>query len=115
MTPSNLLRKLHDLDKTSPDFHSQLTDFLRGNEYQDAAASLEGEDLTWFVNYLDNVSLRTVSLRSAFTAGTDPLRYLRPQHRPIPGTARRTQKDMWRQECAPDHVHTLGFASGMCV
>ena len=115
MTPPSLLQKLRDLDRTSPDFHSQLTDFLRGNEYQDAVPSLQGEGLVWLVNYLDNVSLRTVSLRSAFIPGTDPLRYLRPQHRPIPGTARRTPKDMWRQGCAPEHVYTLGFASGMRV
>ena len=88
MTPPNLLQKLRDLDRTSPDFHSQLTDFLRGNEYQDAFPSLQGEDLTWFVNYLDNVSPHTVSLRSEFTAVTDHLRYLQSQHRPIPGTAR---------------------------
>ena len=115
MTPPNLLQKLRDLNKTSSDFHSQLTDFLRGNEYRDAVPSLQGEDLDWFIDYLDNVSLRTVSLRSALTAGTDPLRYPRSQHRPIPGTARRTPKDMWCQERAPDHVHTLGFASGVRV
>ena len=115
MTPPNLLQKLRDFNKTSPDFHSQLTDFLRGNEYQDAVPSLQGEDLDWLINYLDNVSHRTVSLRSAFTAGTDPLRYLRSQHRPIPGTARRTEKDMWCQERAPRHVHALGLASGVRV
>ena len=55
MTPPNPLQKLRDLDRTSPHFHNQLTNFLRGNEYQDAAPSLQGEDLAWFVNYLDKV------------------------------------------------------------
>ena len=115
MTPSNLLQKLRDLDRTSPDFHNQLTDFLRGNEYRDAAPSLQGEDLVWFVNYLDNVSLLTISLRSTLTLCTGPLRYLQSQHHPIPGTAGRTPKDMRCQEHPPKHVHTFGFASGMRV
>ena len=115
MTPSNLLQKLRDLDRTSPDFHNQLTDFLRGKEYRDAVPSLQGEDLAWFVDYLDNVGLRTVSLRSTFTAGTDPLQYLRSQQCSVLGTARRTQKDMWCQEHPPKHVQTFGFVSGMRV
>ena len=79
MTSPNLLQKLRDLDRTLPDFHNQLTDFLRGNEYQDAAPSLQGEDLAWFVNYLDNVSSGTAFLRFKLTVGTGPPRYLRPQ------------------------------------
>ena len=115
MTPSNLLQKLRDLDRTSPGFHNQLADFLRGNEYQDAVPSLQGEDLVWFVNYLDKVGLQTISLRSTLTAGTGPLRYPRSQQRSVSGAAKRTQKDMWCQECAPEHVHTFGFASGVRV
>ena len=115
MTPLNLLQKLRDLDTTSPDFHNQLTDFLRGNEYRDAAQDLQGEDLAWFVNYLDNVSFRIVSLRSTFNAGADPLRYLRYQRCSVSGTTGRTPKDMWYQECAPDHVHTFRFTCGVCI
>ena len=115
MTPSNLLQTLRDLDRTSPDFHNQLTDFLRGNEYRDVASSLQGEDLIWFVNYLDNVSLRTVSLRPMFTAGTGPLQHLRSQQCTVSGTARRTQKDMWYQEYSPGCVHSFRFAFGMRV
>ena len=94
MTPSDLLQKLRDFDRTSPDFHNQLADFLRGNEYKDAVSSLRGEDLDWFVDYLDNVSLDTVSPCSTFTAGTGPLLYLRSQQCSISGIARRTPKDM---------------------
>ena len=75
MSPFNPLQKLHGLDRASPHFHNQLIDLLRGNEYRDIAPSLQGEDLAWLVNYLDNVSLHTVSPHPVLTAGTDPLRY----------------------------------------
>ena len=58
----NPLQPLHDLDKTSPQFHQQLIDFLRGNEYQHAVPTLQTKDLAWLVEYLDNVSLRIISL-----------------------------------------------------
>ena len=115
MTPPNPLQKLRDLDRTSSHFHNQLINFLRGNEYQDAAPGLQGEDLVWFVDYLGNVSLHAVSPRSTLTTGTDPLRHLQFQQYPISGTTRRAQKDLWCQECAPKHVHTFGFASGMRI
>ena len=101
MTPSVLLQKLRDLDRTSPHFRSQLINILRGKEYRDAILSLQGEDLTWFVNYLDNVSLHAIFPRLALTAATDSLRYLRSQQCPISRTTGRTKKDMWYQECAP--------------
>ena len=115
MTPPNPLQKLRDLDRTSPHFHKQLTDFLRGDEYRDAAPSLQGKGLVWFVNYPDNVDLRTVSSRSTLIAGAGPRRYLQSQHHPISGTARRAPKDMRCQECPPKHVHTFEFTSGMRV
>ena len=55
------MQTLRDLDKTSPHFHNQLIDSLRGKAYQDVVSSLQGEDLVWLVNYLDNVSLHNVS------------------------------------------------------
>jgi len=51
------LQQLHDLDKTSPQFHDQFTHFLRGDEYRNGVSNLQGEDLTWLVEYLDGVSL----------------------------------------------------------
>ena len=56
MIPSSHLKPLHDLDKTSPQFHNQLIDFLRGKEYRDVVPSLQSEDLAWLVEYLDVVS-----------------------------------------------------------
>ena len=73
MTPPDPLQKLRDLDRASPQLHIQFINFLRGNEYQDAIASLQGEDLTWLVDYLDNASLHAIVPRPALTAGTGPL------------------------------------------
>ena len=77
MSPSNPLRTLRDLDRTSLHFRNQLVDFLRGNEYQDVVPSLQGGDLAWLVNFLDDVSLHNVSPHPALTTGTVPLRCLR--------------------------------------
>ena len=74
MSPSNPLHKLRDLDRTSPRFHNQLIDSLRRNEYRDVTTNLQDEDLTWLVNYLDNVSRHTISPRPTLTDGTGPLR-----------------------------------------
>ena len=79
MTLPSSLQKLHDLDRTSPHFDNQLINFLRGNEYKDAAPSLQGENLAWLVDYLDNVRFHLVFPRPALTAGTGPLRSLRYQ------------------------------------
>ena len=59
--PPDPLRKLHDLDRASPEFPKQLVDFLRGHEYRSVVPGLQGKDLTWFVEYLDNVSSQTIS------------------------------------------------------
>ena len=57
MTPPDSLQQLHDLDRASPLFHKQISEFLRGKEYRDAVPNLKGEELTWLVEYLDSVSL----------------------------------------------------------
>jgi len=60
MIPPDPLRQLHDLDRTSPQFHKQLRNFLCGDEYRDVVTGLQGEDLVWLVEYLDNVSPQTI-------------------------------------------------------
>ena len=62
MIPHSPLRQLHDLDRSSPRYYEQLTDFLRGNEYRDGFSSLQNDDATWLVEYLDSVSLWDISL-----------------------------------------------------
>lgn len=115
MIPHDSLQPLHDLDRTSPLFHGQLIDFLRGNEYRDVIPSLQNEDLAWLIEYLDGVSLLTISSNTTLNVGVGPLRHLRSPQCPISGTATRTQKDMWRQGSATKIVHTFGVSPGLCV
>ena len=51
------LQQLHNLNKTLPQFHEQLTNFLCGDNYQNSVSSLQGEDLMWLIEYLDGMSL----------------------------------------------------------
>ena len=51
------LHRLRDLDRTSPVFHEQLSDFLRGKEYQKIFPGLQSAELVRLVEYLDSVSL----------------------------------------------------------
>ena len=113
MNPLNLLQKLHDFDRTSPQFHEQLIHFLRGNEYQlNVVPNLQAENLAWLVEYLDSVSPQTTSPRSVLNARVGPLRYLRSKKWPIPGITVQPQRDMWRQGGAPEIVHAFGFYPG---
>ena len=69
MNPPNSLQPFYDLDRTSPQFHEQLGNFLRGGEYQNGVLSLKSEDLANLVEYLDSVSLRTISPHPALNVG----------------------------------------------
>ena len=57
MAPHDLLQQLHELDKTSPRFHEQLCDFLRGDAYRDGLQNLPSEDSVSLIEYLNCVSL----------------------------------------------------------
>ena len=59
MNPPGPLLQLRDLDRTSLQFHEQLGTLLSSDEYQKIISELDGEDLTWLVEYLDDVSLPT--------------------------------------------------------
>ena len=52
---SHLLQELHDLDKASPQFHQQLSDFIHEEEYRNLQLKLHSEDLASLVEYLDGV------------------------------------------------------------
>ena len=60
MPPPDSLQQLHDLDRASPLFHKQISEFLRGKEYRDAVPNLKDEDLMWLVEYLDSVRSQTI-------------------------------------------------------
>ena len=115
MVPRDPLQQLRDLDRTSPQFHPQLVDFLRGDEYREVVPSLRSDDLTWLVEYLDSVSLRTTPPYSPLNAGVGPPWYLRSCKYSVSGIPRRAQQDMRRQGSAPKIVHAFGFSFGVCV
>ena len=49
------LQQLYHLNRSSPDFHDQLSSVIYGEEYQKCAPNLQGEDLMCLVDYLDEV------------------------------------------------------------
>jgi hypothetical protein len=59
MSSSPTLQQLDLLDRSSPDFHDQLSNVLYGQEYQQCIPNLQGEDLVWLVDYLDKVRCHT--------------------------------------------------------
>ena len=52
---SPVLKRLHSLNTSSSEFHSRLSDFLHGEEYQQCVPNLQGGDPAWLVDYLDKV------------------------------------------------------------
>jgi hypothetical protein len=77
MTPPDRFRQLRDLDSTSPQFHEQLSEYFRGEEYQNLFSELERGDLASLAGYLDNVSLQTIFLHAALTIGVGSRRHFR--------------------------------------
>ena len=63
MTSSDLLQQLYNLDKSSSEFHDQLSSILYGQEYQEHVPNLQGDRLAWLVDYLDKVRLPVSPLR----------------------------------------------------
>ena len=52
---SPVLRQLHRLNRSSPDFNKQFCNLLSGGEYVQSVPTLQGEDSAWLANYLDEV------------------------------------------------------------
>ena len=55
MTSNRLLQALCALDRSSPEFHDQLSNILYGEVYKKYAPRLRDEDLVPLVDYLDKV------------------------------------------------------------
>ena len=66
---SPALRRLHHLDRSSPDFCDQLHDVLSEQEYAPNQKSFEQNDLVWIIDYLDEVRHGVFHLRSPLTVG----------------------------------------------
>ena len=55
-SPSHpVLQGLQRLDTSSSDFGDQLCNVLYGKEYVQCEPNLKGDDLTWLVDYMDQV------------------------------------------------------------
>lgn len=52
---SPALQQLHHLDRSSPTFRDQLSNALYGEGYWQCLTGLQGDDLVWLVDYLDQV------------------------------------------------------------
>ena len=50
-----VLQKLHYLDRSLSEFHHQLINVLYGEEYARCVKGIQGDDLRWLVDYLDEV------------------------------------------------------------
>jgi len=62
---SPVLQQLNSLEKSSHDFHDQLHSVLYGNEYVQCVPNLQGDDLAWLVDYLNEVCRHVVLPRSS--------------------------------------------------
>ena len=50
-----VLQRLGGLDASATDFHHRLDNILYGEEYARCVENLQGDDLIWLVDFLDNV------------------------------------------------------------
>ena len=67
MTSRNILQQLHRLDRSSHEFHDQLSNLLYGEEYTQSVPNLEAGESEWLVDYLDKVRHPASLLRSLLT------------------------------------------------
>ena len=68
MSSSNptALQRLRRLDRSSPNFHNQLSNVLFGEEYGQSVPNLRGNDLVSLVDYLDKACRPISPLRPQF-------------------------------------------------
>ena len=97
MSPHSVLKQLHDFNRASPQFHKRLSNFLRSEGYRSAVPNLQGKDLAWLVDYLESVSLQTISPKSVpnTVLGSDV--YFKSCEPRVPGIFARTKKHLRHQ------------------
>ena len=55
-SPSHpVLQKLNNLDKSSSEFHVRLNNVLYAEEYIQCVTNVQGNNLAWLIDFLDNV------------------------------------------------------------
>ena len=71
MSPPNPLLRLHRLEKTSPQFPTEIATILEGTEYKSGVETLQDRDISWLTDYLDNACLSITSIPSMLNFGVD--------------------------------------------
>lgn len=94
MIPDKPSPQLRTLDTTSPKFHEQLSDFLRGGECQDTFPRLQSEDLALLVEHLDSVSPQVIFLHSTSDPGVGSSRPPQSYKFLVPGILAKPHKHM---------------------
>lgn len=75
-----VLEQLRYIDRSSSGFHDQLTKVLYGEKYQQYVPNLQGDDLVWLIDYLDEVrSTLPVPLPAQTRVGTRLSRFYQPR------------------------------------
>jgi len=112
MSTQKVLKQLHGLDRTSSQFHKHLSSFLRSEGYRGAVPNLQGEDLAWLVDYLESVSLQTISPKSPpnTVLGSDV--YFKPCEPRVPGILARTEEYLRRQGDPTEIPYAFKFPPG---
>jgi len=105
MSAHDLVSQFRSLNGFSPGFYDQLSSLLYGKEYKQWALDLGGDDLVWFVGYLDEVRRRvTIPHSSQAAVGSH---YSRSIHSHVPEVLERTQKYMRHQGDSSSIAHDL--------
>ena len=112
MNTQKVLKQLHGLDRTSSQFHKRLSGLLRSEGYRSAVPNLQGEDLAWLVDYLESVSLQTISPKSAPNniVGSDV--YFKSCEPRVPGILARTQNHLRHQGGPTEVTYAFKFPPG---
>ena len=96
MIPINPLQQLYDLNRTSPQFHEQLSNFFRGSAYRHALSNIPSENLAWLVDHLDGVrSPLKHPLCAVLNIFVASCWYLGSHNPHIPGIFAGTREDLW--------------------
>jgi len=103
MSPPNALKQLHGLDRTSSQFHKRLSGLLRSEGYRSAIPNLQGEDLAWLVDYLESVSLQSISPKSVSNTVVGSDVYFKSCEPRIPGILARTEEHL-RHQAGPTKI-----------
>ena len=109
MSSSNVLSQLRGFDRASPQFHKHLSNFLRSEGYRSAVPSLQGEDLAWFVEYLDSVSIQTILPQRVPNTVAGSHVYVKPCEPRIPGMLARTEEHLRYQGGPTEITYTFQF------